>query len=118
MANKTQDGRGTVTVTSIPLIYTLDLRALSEKQHDAAMKAFKKLAKERLLPFDQIDEDPIRAEIDRALLVDVLGLKDDFCKDGGPMDLLRQKLASEPQIRGNKRTKMTFTDEGEINIPR
>ena len=33
MSNKTQEGRGTTTVTGIPSISTLDLRALSAAQH-------------------------------------------------------------------------------------
>ena len=33
MSNKTQEGRGTTTVTSIPEITTLDVRALSAAQH-------------------------------------------------------------------------------------
>ena len=35
---------------------------------------------ERGLPFDQIDEDPARAELDHRLLVDVLGLPETLCE--------------------------------------
>jgi hypothetical protein len=118
MSNKTQDGRGSVTISSTPLIPTLDLRALTDDQHKAAKKAFSLLAEERLLPFDQIDEDPARAEIDRALLVDVLGLDKALCEPGGPMDLLRRKLAAEPQIHANKQTRLEFTLSGEMSVAR
>jgi len=56
MSNKTQEGRGTTTVTSIPAIATLDVRLLSPAQHEAAKTVFDALAGQRFLPFDQIDE--------------------------------------------------------------
>jgi hypothetical protein len=117
MSNKSQAGRGSVTVTGIPLISTLDVRALNAAQHKAAKKAFKSLSVKRLLPFDQMNEDPVRAEIDEALLVDVLGLSQALCDRGGPMDLVRQKLATEPQIHGNKQTRLVFTGTGETSVP-
>ena len=118
-ANKTQSGRGSTTVTSIPRIPTLDVRALSDEQHERARAAFESLRNERFLPFDQIfDEDgngsdPARAELDRALLVDVLELPESLCADGGALETLRRKLAAEPQIHGGKRTRVVFTDTGE-----
>ena len=118
MSNKTQRGRGTTTVTSIPAITTLDVRALSNAQHLQAQSAFERLSGLRLLPFDQIDEDEGRAELDRNLLVDVLGLDPALCEPGGSMERLRRKLATEPQIHGSKRTRVVFTPEGETTTPR
>ena len=117
-ANKTQSGRGSTTVTGIPRIPTLDVRELSDEQHERARAAFESLRNERFLPFDQIDDeengsDPARAELDRALLVDVLGLPESLCATGGPLETLRRKLAAEPQIHGGKRTRVVFTDTGE-----
>ena len=112
-ANKTQNGRGTTTVTAIPRIPALDVRALTPAQHEAAREAFEALRGERFLPFDQIDEDPARAELDRRLLLGVLGLPPSLCEDGGPLALLRRKLAAEPQIHGGKRTRVVFEGGGE-----
>ena len=112
-SNKTQAGRGTTTVTAIPRIPALDLRALSPAQHEAAREAFEALRGERFLPFDQIDEDPARAELDRRLLLGVLGLPPALCAEGGPLALLRRKLAAEPQIHGGKRTRVVFEGGGE-----
>lgn len=109
MSNKSQDGRGCVTVTSIPLIPTFDFRLLTPDQHKAAKKMFASLAQKRLLPFDQIDDDPVRAELDQELLINVLGLSPKLCEPGGPIALLRQKLAQEPQIHANKHTRLVFT---------
>jgi len=118
LSNKSQAGRGTVSVTAIPNIPTLDTRALSDVQHAEARRQFDLLRDERFLPFDQIDEDPARAKLDRAILVDVLGLPESLVEDGGPIDLIRRKLAREPQIHGGKKSRVVFTDDGEKSVPR
>ena len=110
VSNKTQSGRGRTTVTGLPNIPTLDTRALTPAQHSAAKAAFEHLRGLRFLPFDQIDEDPARAELDRRLLVDVLYLPESLCEAGGPVDLLRRKLAREPQIHGGKKSRVVFDD--------
>ena len=110
VANKTQSGRGITTVTGIPNIPTLDVQSLTIEQLAAGKAAFEGLLERRFLPFDQIDEDPARAELDRRLLVDVLRLPEMLCQPGGPIDLLRRKLAREPQIHGGKRTRVVFND--------
>ena len=118
VSNKTQSGRGTTTVTSIPNIPTFDVRTLTPEQLVAAETLFNDLQEYRFLPFDQIDEDPARAELDRRLLIDVLHLPEAFVNNGGPLDLLRRKLAQEPQIHGGKQSRVLFYDEvdGDGNI--
>ena len=64
------------------------------------------------------NEDPARAELDQRLIVDVLGLSHDLCAAGGPMERLRAKLAVEPQIHSNKRTRVAFTETGESTARR
>lgn len=113
MANKTQAGRGTSSVTAIPRIPALDVRRLSRTQHRAARKAFESMADLQFLPFDQVDEDEARAELDRALLRDVLGLPASVCAPDGTVALLRRKLAAEPQIHGGKQTRVVFSDRRE-----
>ncbi len=112
-ANKTQSGRGTTTVTSIPRIPALDIRSLTDAQHRAAREAFEALRGRQFLPFDQIDEDEARVDLDRALLIDVLGLPESLCEPEGPLALLRRKLAAEPQIHGGKQTRVVFSGGGE-----
>ena len=118
MANKSQAGRGTSTATSIPAFTTIDVRELSAAQHVEAGEIFQALAEERFLPFDQIDEDPARAELDRRLVEDVLGLGPQLCAPGGPMERLRAKLAAEPQLHADKKTRIVFTRAGERAVPR
>ena len=105
VSNKTQSG---LTVLASPTP-TLDVRTLTA-QLASAKTAFEALRGRRFLPFDQIDEDPARAELDHRLLVDVLGLPEELAEPGGPMDLLRRKLAHEPQIHGGKKTRVVFYD--------
>ena len=113
LSNKTQSGRGATTVTGIPNIPTLDTRTLTAEQHAAAKEAFDAMRERRFLPFDQIDEDPSRAELDRRLLVDVLGLPESLCAENGPVDLLRRKLAREPQIHGGKKSRVVFGESAD-----
>ena len=119
-SNKTQSGRGRTSVTAIPNIPTLDVRNLDDQQLATAKDVFEKLRQRRFLPFDQIDEDEARAELDHRLLVDVLRLPESICAAGGPVDLIRRKLAREPQIHGGKRSRVVFQettdDSGYVDV--
>ena len=116
MANKTQNGRGTTTVTGIPDFPTLDVRALTARQLADAEAAFRALGAHRFLPFNQLAEDPARAELDRVLLEEVLGLPATLRE---PMQRLRLKLASEPQIHGGRspRSYSLTTGNGRSSCP-
>ena len=72
------------------------------------MRIFEDMKHCPMLPVNQIDEDPVRAELDRRLLTEVLGLPEELCAKDGPMDLLRRKLAAEPSIHGGKISKVTL----------
>ena len=113
-ANKRQSGRGNIGVSSIPDVYTLDTRRLTAVQHERARAAYEALRNERFLPLNQIADDDARAELDRRLLVDVLGLPSSLCQPGGLLDLIRHKLALEPQIHGGKKKRVVFTADGEV----
>ena len=107
-SNRTQPGRATTSVTAMPNIPTLDTRTLTLEQLGVAQRAFDEMRDRLFLPFDQMDEDPSRAELDRRLIVDVLGLSESLCEDGGPIDLMRRKLAREPSVHGGKKTRVVF----------
>ena len=111
VANKTQSGRGRTTVTGIPNIPTLDLRTLTEEQITSARETFDEFKHRRFLPFDQIDEDAARAELDRRLLVDVLRLPEWLVNPEGPLELIRRKLAREPQVHGGKKSRVVFYEK-------
>ena len=102
VSNKTQSGHGRTTVMGLPKIPTLDVNALDKAQIEAAKATFESLRGHRFLPSDQIDEDSARAELDRRLIIDVLQLTKWLAEPEGPIDLLRRKLAREPQIHGGE----------------
>jgi hypothetical protein len=118
MSNKAQSGRGNTTIMSTPAIPTLDVRQLSDEQLVTAVAEFEAVQDNRFLPFDQLDEDEARADLDHRLLVTVLGLPENLCEPGGAMEQLRRKLSVEPQIRGGKLTRLVLTDDGEESVPR
>ena len=115
-SNKSQAGRGTTTVTGIQDFPTLDVRTLDDRQLTECEAAFNDLRSRRFLPFNQLHEDPARAELDRRLLAIVLGPPALMLEDA--MQRLRLKLASEPQIDGGKKSKVVFTEHGEESRPR
>ena len=60
-----------------------------------------------MLPFNQIDEDPKRHELDRLLLSEVLGITEEERPDVHEgLALLRKMLCQEPSIHGGKKSKV------------
>ena len=108
-SNRTQLGRGIVTITSTPTLCTLDTSKLPTKKLKTADRIFGDLANKRLLPMNQLAEDPVRAEIDHRLLTEVL----DLSAAAEHIDRLRHALANEPSIHGGKKSKVVFTKDGE-----
>lgn len=104
-ANKQQSGRGSITLTGIPNLVTLDFDALSENQLHKGESIFEEFKTHKMRPFNEIDVDSARHLLDCTLFVDVLGLSKKLVEDGGTIDLLRRKLAREPSIRGGKKIK-------------
>ena len=102
-ANKQQSGRGSITITAIPNVAIYDFSQLSSEQLQKAEAAFEEFATKPLRPFNEIDADPARHELDRITLIDVFGLPPRLVASGGHIELLRCKLAREPSIRGGKR---------------
>ena len=66
------------------------------------MKLFEEVRAMELLPLHEIDNDPVRRKLDEEFAQAVLGLPKSGVALGGPMELLRMKLAREPSIRGHK----------------
>jgi len=52
------------------------------------------------LPIYRLDGDAVRRELDDKFGTSVLGLPAALFAEGGPIDLLRRKLAAEPSVRG------------------
>ncbi len=108
-ATKQHGGRGRMPITAVGGMPTLDLRRLSPAQLAAASQIFHDHKQLPMLPVNQIDEDENRAELDRRLLTEVLGLPGALCESAdSPLALLRRKLAAEPSIHGGKISKVVL----------
>lgn len=101
-SSKQQDGRGNIGRTALYDLPVLNVTAITSKQLTAATQIFDEFKKGNLLPFNELDHDLVRHEIDRRFVIDVLGMPANITERGGVLDLLRRKLAQEPSIRGGK----------------
>ena len=100
-SNRSQSGRGGTTVTAIPIIPSLDVTKIDAGRFQAAVQIYDDLCQEPMLPANEAWRDPVRQEIDRRLLTEVLGL------DGDAVDqlaILRNQWCREPTVTGTKRT--------------
>lgn len=101
-ANKQQSGRGGIGVSPLDSLPTLDITQLSAPDLAKATKIFDDLCDDDMQPIHEIDRDATRRDLDERFGREILGLPKAIFEDGGTFDLLRQKLAAEPSIRGNK----------------
>ena len=106
-AGKQQTGRGSGSKASLESMATLDVRKLSAEALANAEQIFNQLKHKQMLPFNQMDEDPVRHELDRLLLSDVLGITESERPDVHEgLALLRKMLCKEPSIHGGKKSKV------------
>ena len=73
-SGKQQQGRGVLSRATFNAMPTLDVRQLSDEALANAERIFNERKHEKLLPFNQMDADPVRHELDRRLLSEVLGI--------------------------------------------
>ena len=72
-SNRSQSGRGGTTVTAIPNIPSLDVTKLGAERLQAAVSIYGDLCQKPMLPANEAWRDPVRQELDRRLLTEVLG---------------------------------------------
>ena len=101
-ANRQQSGRGSIGVLPLKTLPVLDVTTLNRTQLNAAEKLFNAVEKRGLLAAYRLDADLVRRELDERFGTEILGLRRTIFADGGPVDLLRRKLAAEPSVRGDK----------------
>ncbi len=101
-SSKQQPGRGRLAKTTLDTLPILDVTALSADQLQRAAQIFDETCQLPLKPLHELDIDENRKTLDRRFYREVLGLPDAILADGGPLDILRQKLSREPSIRGSK----------------
>jgi hypothetical protein len=102
-ANKTQSGRGTITLTSIPGLPVYDFTQLSSKQLADANAMFDEFKRQTLRPVNELTKDSVREALDQSLISKIFRVPSSLLEAGGPFDLFRRKFAAEPTITGGKR---------------
>ena len=100
-SNLNQDGRVGITVTAIADIPVLDVTRLTETHLEADVKISDKLHEKTLLSANESWRDEVRHQLDRRLLIEVLGLDD---KSVEQLDILRRQWCSEPTVTSTKKT--------------
>jgi hypothetical protein len=101
-SNKPQAGRGSISKRALHALPVLDVTALTATQVDEAARIFDTMCNREMLPMHEIDQDPVRKELDEQFSRRVLGLAEPILAPGGPLDILRMKLSREPSVRGTK----------------
>ena len=106
-SGKQQQGRGVLSRATFDAMPTLDVRQLSDEALANAERIFNALKHQKMLPFNQMDADPVRHELDRLLLSEVLGITETERPDlHEGLALLRKMLCQEPSIHGGKKSKV------------
>ena len=102
-----QQGRGKLSRAAFDAMPTLDVRKLPAESLANAERIFNALKHQKMLPFNQMDEDPVRHELDRLLLSEVLSITEEERPDVHEgLALLRKMLCQEPSIHGGKKSKV------------
>ncbi len=102
IGNRQQSGRAILTITRLPALTVLDARKLQPKKLELADSLFDEFAERELLPANEAWHDETRQALDRAVLIDVLGLPEDILE---ALDLLRRQWCAEPSVHGGKGTR-------------
>ncbi len=110
-SSKQQQGRGILSRATFNSMPTLDVRKLSAEALANAEQIFNELKHQRMLPFNEMDADPVRHELDRLLLSRVLGITEAERPDVHEgLALLRKMLVEEPSIHGGKKSKVKLDE--------
>ena len=110
-SSKQQPGRGRGSRTALLQMPTLDVRCLSDGALANAERIFHTLKHQRMLPFNEADHDPVRHELDRLLLSEVLDITSEDAHNA--MHRLRELLCAEPSIHGGKKSRCDLKKESQ-----
>ena len=110
-SGKQQPGRGMGARKILLQMPTLDVRCLSDKALANAKRIFHTLKHQRMLPFNEAAHDPVRHELDRLLLTEVLNITTEDAHNA--MHRLRELLCAEPSIHGGKKSRCNLEKEWE-----
>ena len=95
-------GRSRVSISRLPSLLTLDVRQLDPAQLARAKAIFDDFAEREFLPANEAYRDETRQALDRAVLIDLLGLPETVLE---PLAVLRGQWCAEPTVHGGKGTR-------------
>ena len=96
-----RQGRAILTISRLPDLTVLDPRKFSRSQLDLAASIFEEFREHEMLPANEAWRDGTRQALDRAVLVELLGLPEKILE---PLALLRNQWCAEPSVYGGKKT--------------
>ena len=106
---RTQDGRTTIRTKATARVPCPSFDQLTSEQLDEVQANFEKLSTERLLPACQAHRDPVRKEIDVAV-IRMLGLSKDAISE---LAKVRWLWCNEPSVHGNNKEALDGLDAKE-----
>ena len=101
IGSRQQQGRAILTISKLPALTVLDPRSLSATQLNRADDIFEEFRLRELLPANEAWRDETRQALDRAVLIDLLGITEEVLE---PLALLRRQWCAEPSVHGGKKT--------------
>ena len=101
--SRQHQGRASMTLSRLPELPVLDPRQLGEGQIQQSHEIFAEFQHHPLLPANEAYRDPVRADLDRAVLVRLLGLSEGIEES---LRLLRDQWCAEPSVHGGKGTRI------------
>ncbi len=101
-SSRQQAGRGSMPISAIRAMPTLDISQLTPGQLATAESIFEDMRGLTFLPANEAYRDNTRKELDHRVLIELLGLPESILE---PLNLLRLKWCSEPSVHGGKRTR-------------
>ena len=104
-ANKTQAGRGTITLSALPNLPIFDFKSVASDTLAGCEELFEEFNTKRFMPINEIDSDETRHRLDERFFHEILGFPSEMLSDSGPLGLFRRKFGAEPSIRGGKKVK-------------
>ncbi len=110
MSNHTQHGLGQADRSQVMKMRILDLKALSPTQLGMMERIYEEMAHTPMLPVNEAWRDPERAELDRRIIEEVLGLGPEVTQ---AVRAMCDALCREPSVQGRKGARVYRRDEME-----
>ena len=101
VGSRQQQGRVRLTISALPKLLVLDPRSIGDDKLERVSEIFESLRTRPLLPANEAYRDPVRVDLDHALLGGILELPGEALK---ALDTVRRQWCSEPSVHGGKRT--------------